>query len=465
MRKSLAVTAAALSVGVALGVAAPAGAADDPVPARQGGGWLAGQLSNGLMHNPNFGGFDDYGLSADAGIELATLGGHRAAVASVSKALASHVDDYVSYPAGTGTHTSAGSLAKVLVLAQVAGADPTRFGGRDLVADLGARVAGDGPTRGRIEDALAPGDADPFTDGDQVDTDFVNLYGQALAARGLGNARAPQAADVLGFLLAQQCPAGWFRISLTADRSSAAQGCDPRQDSADTDATSYAVIQLAALRERSPAVTAAIAAARAWLRAHQLPSGAWRGGSGASTPNANSTGLAAWALGRSTASRKAAIWLRRHQARDAGPCRTPLSRDKGAVAYDDAARYAGRKHGIGAADRDQWRRATAQALVALRYAPAATGRIRVTKATRVKGRHAVRLHVRGVAPWAAVCASRGTSRTHLYAGPAGGARPVVKLAKGKRRGVVAVVDSNGRTVRVSVRLSGRKVVVHRLHVR
>jgi hypothetical protein len=462
MHKSLAVTSAALALGVALGVAAPASAADDPVPARQGAGWLVGQLTNGLMHNPNFGGFDDYGLSADAGIELAALGGRRTAVGSVSAALARHVDAYVSYPAGTGTHTSAGSLAKVLVLAQVAGANPTAFGGRDLVADLGARVAADGPARGRIQDALAPGDADPFTDGDQADTDFVNLYGQALAVRGLGNARAPQAADVLAFLLAQQCPAGWFRISLTADPSSTAQGCDPRTDRADPDATSYAVIQLSALHSRGAAVTAAIAKARAWLRSQQRPGGAWGGGIGAAAPDANSTGLAAWAVGRSPASTRAAVWLRRHQARDAGACRTPLTRDKGAVAYDDAARAAGRTRGIGAADRDQWRRTTVQALVALRYAPAASGRIRVTKATRVKGRHAVRLQVRGAAPWAAVCASRGASRTQLYAGAAGNVRPVVKLAKGKRRGTVTVVDSDGRTVRVSVRLAGRTVVVHRL---
>ena len=43
--------------------AAPAHA---EVPAQTAAGWLATELTNGLMHNPNFGGFDDYGLTIDA---------------------------------------------------------------------------------------------------------------------------------------------------------------------------------------------------------------------------------------------------------------------------------------------------------------------------------------------------------------------------------------------------------------
>jgi hypothetical protein len=455
------VSAGVLALGLAAGVAAPAAAADDPKPARQGATWLVRELQDGVLHNDQFS-FDDYGLTADAGLELAVLGGHRYAVAAINRALAAHVDDYVSYPVGSGTHVSAGSLAKLVVLAQSSGAQPRSFGGHDLVAELTDRVSTSAPTAGRVQDRLAPGDTDPSTDGDQADTDFANVYGQALAARGLGNAGAASAASVTSFLLAQQCPAGWFRINLTADPASPRQGCDPATDTPDTDATSYTVIQLSALRSRSAAVTTAIAHAKAWLRARQRAGGAWGGGNGASAPNANSTGLAAWALGRSPASRKAAVWLRRHQARDAGSCRTPLTPAKGAVAYDDAARADGRAHGITTPTRDQWRRTTVQALVALRWAPAATSRLRVTKATRVKGRHAVRLQVRGATPWSAVCATRGAARTQVHAGGAGRAHPVVKLAKGRRGGTVKLVDSDGRSVRVVVHLVGaHHVTVHR----
>jgi hypothetical protein len=463
MHKSLGapLTAGALALGLAVGTVAPAAAADDPTPARQGASWLAGQLTNGVLHNSQFN-FDDYGLTADAGIELAVLGGHPAAVSAIGRALAKNVDGYVSYPAGSGTHVSAGSLAKLVVLAQVAGGDPRGFGGNNLVDRLSARVSTTAPTAGRIQDQLAPGDADPFTDGDQADTDFANVYGQALAARGLGNAGAPTAASVTSFLLRQQCPAGWFRINLTADPSAPQQGCDAKTDKPDNDATSYAAIQLSALRSRTAAVNTAIAKARTWLRSQQRANGAWGGGSGTSAPNANSTGLAAWALGASTASRKAAVWLRRHQVRDAGTCRTPLTRDKGAVGYDDQGFAAGRAHGIDTASRDQWRRTTVQALVALRWAPAASGNLRVTKATRVKGRHAVRLQVRGVAPWSALCATRGTTHAAVYAGADGSGRPVVTLAKGRRTGIVKLVDSDGRSVRVTVKLVGaHKVTVHR----
>jgi hypothetical protein len=38
-------------------------------PEDTSGGWLAGQLTNGLVHNDQFD-FDDYGLSIDVGIAL-----------------------------------------------------------------------------------------------------------------------------------------------------------------------------------------------------------------------------------------------------------------------------------------------------------------------------------------------------------------------------------------------------------
>ena len=63
--------------------AAPAGS-----PAGHGATWLSGQLTNGLVHNPNFGGFDDYGLTIDTAFGLRAIGGHQSTVREVRKALA-----------------------------------------------------------------------------------------------------------------------------------------------------------------------------------------------------------------------------------------------------------------------------------------------------------------------------------------------------------------------------------------
>ncbi len=88
--------------------------------------------------------------------------------------------------------------------------------------------------------------------------------------------------------------------------------------------------------------------------------GSFGGGTSTEGSNANSTGLVAWALGDTPASRQAATWLRAHQATaaDAG---NDLATETGAIAYDDAGLAAGRTDGITDAASDQWRRATAQA--------------------------------------------------------------------------------------------------------
>src|SRR6188472_2306304 len=89
---------AALSVGSALALTglihSPAHA--DATPSGTAAtSWLAGELTGGLMHNPNFGGFDDYGLSVDTGFaELGT--GNTAVAAQVRDAVAAHLNDYIT---------------------------------------------------------------------------------------------------------------------------------------------------------------------------------------------------------------------------------------------------------------------------------------------------------------------------------------------------------------------------------
>ena len=83
------------------------------------------------MHNPNFGGFDDYGLSIEAAFAIDAIGGNGAVIRQIRTALAPKVSSYVEYPANAAAdlHQSAGPLAKVLVFAQVSGADSASYGG------------------------------------------------------------------------------------------------------------------------------------------------------------------------------------------------------------------------------------------------------------------------------------------------------------------------------------------------
>src|SRR4051812_25861775 len=183
-------------------VSSPAQAAADPRPVAQGATWLADQLSNGLIHNPNFGGFDDYGLSIDTALALAAVGGHDDTVGTVGRAIRDH---YYSYTSGSDFGTAdlyAGPTAKALVLAQVAGTGPLSYRA-SVTSDLKDRVSQAAPTVGRIEDFVDP--TNPFGN------DFANVIGQSFAARALGVAGASSEADqTLSFLLEQQCSPGFF---------------------------------------------------------------------------------------------------------------------------------------------------------------------------------------------------------------------------------------------------------------
>lgn len=332
LRRIGAVTAAAaLTLGVA---AAPSDAARGAQP---GVGWLAGQLEGGLIHNDQFD-FDDYGLSADVALALDAVDVREQAQARISRALARNVENWIS-GAGFGSDDQyAGSTAKALVTARALGADPRDFGGADLVARLDRLVLDEGPTAGRIRDS-----------GD----DFANTIGQSFAARGLTQSRSPKAADAVDFLLKQQCRAGFFRLSF-APEGSPQQRCnlaDPADRAPDTDATALALVNLQALANKTPAIQRSIARGARWLAGVQKRDGSIGIGDGSTTPNTNSTGLAAWALGeasRCPAAVAAASWVR------------GLQKSNGAIAYDAAGLQAGRD-GIGVAEQDQFRRATAQA--------------------------------------------------------------------------------------------------------
>lgn len=354
-----------------LAAAAPSGAATAPASAgaTSATGWLATQLTDGVVFNPAFGGYEDYGLTVDIGLSMDVVGGDRALVRQIREAMATRIDDYA---APSATERYSGSLAKSLVFAQVSGADPRSYGGLDLVAETEARVRTDGANAGRLQDLSQYGD-------------YANTFGQAYAARGLAAAGSAQAAPVTDFLLAQQCSSGYFRIFLS-DPSAATQSCVEGVDPTDTDATALVVGQLSAITPRPVRVQAAIDKAVAWLASTQRADGSFVGSATTPDPNSNSTGLAAAALavtGRCEQAGRAAEWVEGLQV-PAG-ARAPLAGEDGAIAYSAEALAAGRTDGITEAGRDQWWRATVQAVAGLTQARGSVAGVTLTSTAAEAG--------------------------------------------------------------------------------
>jgi len=352
------VASGALVVSGTILAGTPAEAAPhDPVGINEGATWVGKELTNGLFHYPDngFGAYDEYGLSIDAALALKALGGHDARVESVRTAIAENVNKYITGEAfGDAGSTYAGAVAKTMVLAQSTGGNPSSFGGVNLQSRLEGRVSSTAPIAGRLEDVSTYGDS-------------ANTLGQSFAANGLSTAGSTKNADVTSFLLKQQCSTGYFRLKFTADKTAPNQSCVDGTDVPDTDATAIAVLQLAS-QSGNGTVNTAIGKAKAWLVAQQESDGSWGGGASTEDPNANSTGLAAWALGDTPQSERAAEWLRENQVTGYNAC-DKLSSQRGAIAYNGSSFAAGRTNGITGDTSDQWRRASAQALPGLAYLP------------------------------------------------------------------------------------------------
>jgi hypothetical protein len=347
-RAAIALVASALATSM-VAVGAPADAVPSSSPAGHGATWLAKQIDRkGLVYNHQFK-FNDYGLTADTVLGLDAIGGHKKVVRHARHALARHVRGYT----GKNAERYAGPTAKLAVLAQQTGGGARHFGGVNLVRRLAHLVATDAPIAGRIEDRSSFGD-------------FANTIGQVFAVRALlkaHNARGPLA---LRFLLRQQCKAGFLRLNFNSDKTARDQSCG-KGDPADSDVTALTVVELSRIAHGHGRLEKAVSRATRWLKRHQKANGSFGGGPSTARANANSTGLAGWALlteRRCGAAREAARWLARLQVKGhlAG---TPLAGERGAIAYDRATLRAARQDGIDKTTRDQWRRAGAQAAPAL----------------------------------------------------------------------------------------------------
>ena len=439
---ALTLSTAALAAGLL--VAPPANAAPAAAPtlprtddtaAQIAADWLAGELTNGLMVG-KFG--PDFGLTLDTGFALSAAG-NGAAVAAINTAVEPRIAEYV----GDGTKESyAGPLAKAAAFARTAKKNPTSYGGINLVTRLEDRTAdaSAGATAGRMSDKSEFGD-------------FANVIGQSYAVRALSLAGSAEAVAARDFLLKQQCPSGFFRLSFDK-QASANQSCaeGTAGSAPDPDVTSIAVINLIASRDNSQAVRDALAKAGTWLAGRQRGSGAFRGGTGTAVVNTNSTSLAGYALGRlknRAAAMKAAVWVRKLQPVDKFKCRSALTKDTGAVAYRKDKVAAARTAGITADARDEWRRATAQAVLGLQFAPASADGLRVESVrSQAMAGDRVRFRVHGIAPGERACLQvKGDFRRLV--GKASGGRLVrtLEMPTGNRRRVVLVktADDAART--------------------
>ena len=391
------VAAAAVVAGLTTGLtSAPAHAAPtyDPAPVKAGAGWLAGQLTDGLVHNQQYD-FDDVGLSIDVALGLDGAGKKPTVVKQITKAVAKNVASYTSF----APSVYAGATAKAAVLALSQDKDPRAFGGVDLVAQLESRVSAVAPITGRIEDAFDP--------ADKFGGDFANVIGQTYAAQALSLAGSTKATSATAFLLLQQCDKGYFRQYFTTDKTRADQSCQgaPRAErGASTDATALAVLALQDVK--GARAKRAVKKAVAWLEDTQLTDGAFGDtGKASAAGNTNSTGLAGWALGESGSVKAAGLAAAAVRAQQvvANPCARRLAKQVGAVAYDFDTLTDGQGTGITKKTGDQWRRASAQALPVLRWAPRAEGALSVTAPRTVSTGEKWTIRLTGVAPGQRVC--------------------------------------------------------------
>ena len=458
LRRTRALVASVALAGAGLAVTAtPARAATtDPRPVSVGASWLTDHLLNGLVRDGYIDSFtdpahptpveyDDLGLTMDTAMSLVAVGGHASTVASIKAAMDQKITEtYDSF----GT-TFTGSAAKAAVYDRLVGGDPTDVNGTNLVQVVEDNTATTAPIAGKIQNVN-----DTYGD--------TNTFGQAFAVRALAEASSAKAAAAEGFLLQQQCDAGFFRLNPAAPAAqdqSCQAGAGTNASAPDTDATAIALLQLEALSTKSDAVKAAITSARDWLLGAQLPNGSFGGGPSTSDPNANSTGLAGMALaglGQTAAARAAAIWVRSLQTDEVGACTSKLSAETGAIGYDAATVADGRSQGITVANKDRWLRTTAPVLPVLAYAPAATPNLDLSgPVSTVKGGSVVVYHVSGIVPGDKVCVS-GLGRHKTLAGAADGtARVAFTMPTGTGSRSVVVTDRGGNSAGVRTEILGR----------
>ncbi len=359
--RAIVVVAGALALSLAVTTAPVHAATPAPIDPRATAAvdWLSHELAaNGdAMPSPYSPDAKDWGLTIDAVLALAAGGqGHSATATATTDQLATNIASYV-----TGADYEmpderyAGPIGKALLAATVQGRDAHAFGGWDLEQEARDRMQTTGDQAGRFSDKSVYGD-------------HSNGFGQALTIMGLTRTPSGAPAAAVEYLLAQQCPSGGFRLYYDTK-----PGC-ASDDEADTDATAFA---LQALVDHFPAgklsdpptndelVFAAVPKAVTWLEQHQQGDGGFGGTGPTAAINASTTGVSGQALHahkQASPAANAQTFVAAHQltTTNAGAA----SADVGAIAYTAGALDTAETDGISTQGRDQWRRTTAQAVLA-----------------------------------------------------------------------------------------------------
>lgn len=450
--------AAAVALAGSLALGAPAQADPPPAdadraPVAKAGTWLASQVpeSGVFSVSYDFGSgpvaFPDPGLTIDGARALRETGGPAAVVTAMTDGVVRSLPGYYGGPA----ETYANAVGKAASFLQEQGRTGTEL--EAALSALRGAVSDRAPIAGRIEDQ-----GGSFGD-------FATPLGQAYAVQALTEAAAPEAASVRDFLLAQQCEEGYFRGGFTADKTETDQSCDgapEAQQGSSVDTTAFTILALQDLARTDAAVATALDEAATWLAGVQAADGSLTTGGTTGPANANSTGLAGWALGTegdAGSAADAALWLRAHQLSNAGTCTPYAAADDGALVVDDLGLVNAQAGPMDDVDRGVALRATAQALPALAWAPggdddgltaltATPGYLRAGSTQRV-----------GISgpPGATLCLTAGSAAPRTAVLPASGRTAVsVELPATTGRTAVSVVDGIGRTTRVALNGLGAK---------
>lgn len=334
--------------------------------ARATAAWLIRELDDGRMPGPTPTPDQpyDWGLTIDTLWALHAAGTGRATAERIVQQVDRNAGDYMGVKLFNDTKVrKAGQTAKLLLAAIVAGKNPRAFGRvmradgsvasqrYDLREETLALVAKSGPSKGRISDR-------------GVGIDNTNLFSQALAVMGLARSGGVDR-TLVDYLLKQQCDAGYFRMF---DRN--ARSCQVDQDRPDGDGTAMGIQALLTAKDNGvTGLDSAIERGLAWMLRVQASDGSFGGGVTTEAANTNSTGLIAQtlaALKKTAAYRKARRWVLGLTVKNSD-ARGGLSGEAGAIAYNRSSFEAARSAGV--AGRDQWRRASAQAIFALAPVP------------------------------------------------------------------------------------------------
>jgi hypothetical protein len=317
--------------------------------------WQGSQLTMGRIHTS---GFDDWGLTIDSAFALVADGAQPRRLHRVANAIERN---YFGHYAVFQGDVSAGAMSKSLLAARVLGKSPRHFGGHNVRRQVLRLIA---PATAGFEAGRAR---------DTGKTDYSNTLSQAYAVLGLARSGGVSRRAV-GYLVKQQCAKGYFRTFEVIGKT-----CDASSSKSDVDATALGIQALVAAKISGTAVPRhALQRATRWLVGMQRRGGGFGGGSVTRAVNSNSTGLAIQALaavhhrGLQT---RAARYVASLQITRGRAGHGPARRDIGAVAYNAAALTAALHDGITSTTRDQFRRATSQAIFA--FVPKPLNKLRV----------------------------------------------------------------------------------------